>query len=237
MQHQYRIGCVHVDKLRHPLVAVFLVRYRVDNGKPAVDAPLFAVPECRRSRGRMKPYLAANICIGGKRCEHAAIFQLVAARLTVLRDEPVILHKLTEPVQAARRADKSVEHAAGGKHIHRFLSPVAADLQLVQPLRQSDAEVHVAKLDMSFVIFVFRVVLVLVIGKHILQFNELLLFGYAQARHRADIQSYHRLTFIQFSSSATDLACRSSHPRVPGRRLPRVSCSRRRSRTLRRLGA
>ena len=185
----------------------------------------------------MKPYLAADVCIGGKRREHAAIFQLVAARLTVLRDEPVILHKLTEPVQVARRADKSVEHTARGKYIHGFLSPVASDLQLVQPLRQSDSEVHVAKLDMSFVIFVFRVVLVLVIGKHVLQLDELLLFVCAQARHRADIQSYHRLTSIQSSFSASGLACRSSHPRVPGRRLPRVSCFRRRSRTLRRSDA
>ena len=50
VQHQHRVIGIHVDELRHPLVAVFLVRYRVDNGKPTIDAPLFSVPKCRRSR-------------------------------------------------------------------------------------------------------------------------------------------------------------------------------------------
>ena len=73
VQHQHRIGCVHVDELRHPLVAVFLVRCGIDDGQAAVDAPFFAVPESCGGRRRMKPYLAADVCIGGKRREHAAV--------------------------------------------------------------------------------------------------------------------------------------------------------------------
>ena len=126
---------IEIDQRRPPAVFLVLVLCCVDDGQPAVDAPFLAVPE-RGGRGRgVEANAAADVRICGQGGEHAAVFQLISAGLGIGRNQTVICHQLLQPVQRAAVAHKAIEHTAGCQCIHCLLSPVAAHLQLVQPLR------------------------------------------------------------------------------------------------------
>ena len=127
-QHNNGVVGVQVDQVGHPAPLELLIRHGVNDGKPAVDASFFAVPQSRRCGGAVEPDAAADGIVGVQRGEHAAVFQLIPAGLAVFSNQPVIGHQLGQGFGVF--AYKTVKHAARSQHIHGFLAPVAADLQL-----------------------------------------------------------------------------------------------------------
>ena len=135
----------------------------------------------------MEPDPAADRIVSRKRGKHAAVFQLIAAGFGVFGHKAVIRHQPGKAVQTAAGAHKAVKHTAGGKCIHRFLSPAAADLQPAQPRWQGNAKVDIPQGHMALIVFVFGGVAALVIGVRLGQVAELLLFRGGQPGHNTKI--------------------------------------------------
>ena len=229
---------VEVDQRRPPAVFLVLVLYRVNDDKAAVDAPLLAVPE-RGGGGRgVEADAAADVRICGQGGEHAAVFQLISAGFGVGGNQTVVGHQLLQPAQRAAVAHKAIEHTAGCQRVHRFLSPVAADLQLAQPLGQRNAKVHVLQGDVSLIILVLGGVAALVVVVGLGQLGQLPLFLPGQARHSAKRKGGgHGAPFTRCASCGSGRVYRSLRPTAPAHRLLPAGCCLRQSRTRRRWGA
>lgn len=181
---------------------------------------------------------AADIRICGQCGEHAAVFQLIPAGFGVGGNQTVICHQLLQAVQRTAVAHKTIEHTAGCQRVHCLLSPVAADLQLAQPLGQRNAKVHVLQGDVPLVILVLGGVAALVIVVGLGQLGQLPLFLPGQARHSAKRKGGgHGAPFTRYASCGSGRVYRSLRPTAPAHRLLSAGCCLRQSRTRRRWGA
>ena len=192
-QHDDRLIGVKVDKAGHPAPFELLIRHGVNDGKPAVDAPFFAAPQSRRCGGAVEPDAAADGIVGVQRGEHAAVFQLIPACLAVFSNQPVIGHQLGQGFGVF--AYKTIKHAACSQHIHGFLAPVAADLQLFDAAGQRNADVYIVQGDVPLVVFVFGLIVGLVVVEHLGQRCQLPVFLQGQPRDDAKMQVGHLCSF------------------------------------------
>ena len=182
----------------------------------------------------MEPDPAADRIVSRKRGKHAAVFQLIAAGFGVFGHKAVIRHQPGKAVQTASGAHKAVKHTAGGKYIHRFLTPAAPNLQPAQTKWQGNAKVDIPQGHMALIVFVFDGVAALVIGVRLGQVAELLLFRGGQPGYMAKIQGIrHGSPLIRCAFCVSGRVCRFSRPTVPGHRLPAAGCCPRQSHTRR----
>ena len=225
---------IEVDDGRGPFSFVLFVLHGVDDGKAAVDPAFLAAPQgSGRSRG-VKADATADVRICGQCGEHASVFQLIPAGFGVGCSQTVVGHQLLQPVQCAAVAHKTIEHTAGCQRVHCLLSPVAADLQTAQTLRQRKTKVHVLQGDVPLVILVFGGVAALMIHIRFGQVAKLLLFRGGQPGYMAKIQGIrHGSPLIRCAFCGLGRVCRFSRPTVPGRRLPAAGCCHRQSHTRR----
>ena len=141
----------------------------------------------------MKADAAAQRRVGGQRRKDAAVLQLVPAGFGVLGQQPVAGHQLRHGVGGLPAAHETVEHAAVGQGVYRFLAPVAAHFQVAQPAGQGDAQVDVVQRHMAFIVFVLDGVAGLVVLVHPGQVLQLALLSAGQPLHRPKIQCGHAL--------------------------------------------